>query len=172
MSVLSSLFDVMRGGHDGEGGIDETFAQSASIAADAPLREGEIVSLDSDGTWIRADSVDLAAPGSVALLGAALASLPCMWIVISGAESAQYDGLKQGYASGQFTYVPYKVTAIRGDIVFRTARIVSRSYVPGDAISVDGGQLERTADYGTGYSRFATCLSYDSANGTLTAVTA
>jgi hypothetical protein len=171
MSVLNSLFNVARGWPN-ENAIDETAPQNAGISANTPLVEGDIVSLDSAGTWSRADSVDLAGAGSVAALGNLLASLKQMWLVVSGAEPDQYDGLKQGYVGADFTYVPYKVTAIRGHLMFETARFVGgRAYVPGDAIAVDGGLLDRTLNYGAGYNQYAEVLAYDSALGKLTVTT-
>ena len=171
MSVLNSLFDVVRGWPN-ENAIDETAPQSPAIGAGVPLVEGDVVDLQSDGTWNRASSVDYAAAGSVAALAALLADAPHMWLVVSGVEPDQYDGLKQGYIGTSFTYVPYKVTAIRGHLMFETQRFVTgRAYVPGDAVSVDAGLLDRTADFGVGRRQYAEVISYDPARELLTVTT-
>ena len=171
MSILNSLFDVVRGWPN-ENAIDETAEQNSAIGAGSPLIEGDIVKMESDGTWNRATSEDYAAAGSVSALAGLLAAKELFWVVCSGVEDDQYDGLNQGYVGADFTYVPWKITAIRDHIMFKTQRFVAgRAYAPGDAISVDAGLLDRTADFGAGRRQYAEVLSYDSARELLTVTT-
>jgi hypothetical protein len=172
MSVLNSLFDIVRGGWTGNDvtAIDETAAQAVGIAANDPLVEGDIVFLDALGTWDRATSVLLNATDTALGVATALANLQQMWLVVSGVEADQYDGLQQGYVGADFTYIPYKVTAIRGHIMYETEKFITgRAYVPGDALCVDAGDLDRTADYGVNARQYAEVFSYDSVLEKLTA---
>jgi len=172
MSVLNSLFDIVRGGWTGNDvtAIDETAPQHSSILAANPLVEGDIVFLDSTGTWDRATSVLLNATDTALGVATALGSLQQMWLVVSGVEADQYDGLQQGYVGADFTYIPYKVTAIRGHIMYETEKFVTgRAYVPGDALAVDDGDLDRQADFGVNSRQYAEVFSYDSVLEKLTA---
>jgi hypothetical protein len=149
MSVLNSLFDIVRGGWTGNDvtAIDETAPQAVGIAANNPLVEGDIVILDALGTWDRATAVAYNATDTAAGVAIALANLKHFWLVVSGVEADQYDGLKQDYVGTDFTYVPYKVTAIRGEIMYETERFTTgRSYVPGDSLTVAAGLLDRPWD--------------------------
>ncbi len=171
MSILNSIFDVVKGGWTGNDVtcIDESAAQHSSIAANNPLKEGDIVYLETDGTFNRADSTRLDDAADVATLAARLASANQFWLVVSGVEDEQYDGLQQGYVGNEFTYVPWKVTAVRGSLMYETSRFVARSYVPGDALVVQAGLLDRNADLTGDFRQYAEAFAYDDTLEKLTA---
>lgn len=178
MSTLNSLFDVVRGwpgtGTD-SATITEDFKPSTSIDADNPLREGSIVFVGSDGRVDRATSSDLSAGADADALAAAIAQHQQFWLVVDGNEDENYDTLQQTgpvQGNGAPSYVPWKVTCIRGTYMVETENFVSgRPYTPGEATAVVDGELDRVADTdGAGGSMYpyGEIREYDAAQEVLT----
>lgn len=178
MSNLNSLFDVVRGwpgtGTD-SATITEDFRPHDSIAADNPLKEGDIVFQQSDGKVARADSEDLADAADVAGLAALIAQAQQYWLVVDGNESTNYDTLGQTGpvgANGAPAHVPWKVTCIRGTYMVETENFVgSRAYEPGAKVTVVDGQPDLIAASdaaGPGYHPYGEVREYDSTRGLLT----
>lgn len=175
MSNLNSLFNVARGwpgtGTD-SATITEVFRPHSSVPADNPLREGDIVIVEEDGTVSRATALNLVSAADVAALAGLLSGAKQFWLVIDGNEATNYDTLIQSGAigpNGTLSHVPWKVTCIRGTYMFETTNVVSRAYKPGDAITVIAGKPDITAA-GTnpGFQKFGEVREYDAATGKLT----
>lgn len=175
MSVLNSLFDVVRGWPD-ESTIEEDFGIHSSVPANNPLTEGDILAQQSDGTMARATGTDLgaAAASSVGDLAIALAELPQLWLCVSGTTDDEYDGLKpqgaspNGISLGQG---PWKVVAIKGTYMVETTNIVDRAYEPGHTVTAIAGEVDLTDDglgVNSAFQPYGEVRSYDDSEGLLT----
>ncbi|MFU8807063.1 MAG: hypothetical protein ACNA8W_24865 [Bradymonadaceae bacterium] len=167
MSILNSKFDVVRG-WPGETAFDETFLPNAAITADNPLTEGDIVSVQADGTVDRATSVDLEG-AAVADLSTALATAPQLWLVVEGVGEHNYSSIQQKAVDGALSYMPWKVVCIKGAYTFETQHFVERAYEPGSAVAAVGGIIDLvTTDGTTAYQKYGEVVSYDAVGGVLT----
>lgn len=180
MSNLNSLFDIVRGWdgpHREVATISEVYRQHADVPANNPLKEGDIVFVMDDGKIKRADSANLAGAADIAGLAGLIATAKHYWLVIDGAEGTNYDNLSQTGPvgpNGTLSYVPWKVTCIRGTYMFETENFVgARAYAPGKKVAVAGGQADLidAAALGAGYHPYAEVQSYDSTRGLLTLTT-
>lgn len=175
MSNLNSLFDVVAGwtgtGTD-SATITEVFRPHDSIAANNPLREGDVVFQQADGHVDRASSTNLAAAGTPAELAALIAEAQQYWLVVDGNEETNYDTLGQTGPigpNGAPSYVPWKVTCIRGTYMVETQNFVERAYVPGNKVAVVGGQPDLTiAATNPGFHPYGEVKKYDATQGLLT----
>lgn len=176
MSLLNSLFDVVRGWipENASACIEENFVQNSAVAANNPLTEGDVVAVQSDGTVNRATGADFgtAAGSSAGALAIALAEAKQLWLVVSGSSDEEYDGLRPGGAGAQNSlgHVPFKCTCIKGTYMFETEKFVTRAYQPGHTVTVISGEPDLTLD-GTANSAFqpyGEVLAYDAAAGLLT----
>lgn len=179
MSILNSLFDVVRGWTPGGNAacIEESFVQADAIAADDPLTEGDIVALNSDGQVDRADGNDwgTAAGSSAAALALSIVEAPTFWLVVSGSADDEYDGLRPGGAgaANSLGFVPFKCVCIKGTYMFETERFVTRAYVPAHKVTVVDGEPDLTNDglgVNTTHQPYGEVVSYDATEGLLTLV--
>lgn len=179
MSILNSLFDVVRGWTPGGNAacIEEAFVQNSGISANDPLTEGDVVTLQADGTVDRADGNDwgTAAGTSAAALALSIVEAPTFWLVVSGSADDEYDGLRPGGAgaANSLGFVPFKCVAIKGTYMFETEKFVTRAYVPGHKVTVVAGEPDLTDDtlaVNTTYQPYGEVVSYDAAAGKLTLV--
>lgn len=175
MSVLNSLFQVVRGHtpHADASSIDETFLPSAAILADAPLLDGDIVQVQSDGTVNRAAASDwgTAAGTSALALATAQAESPQFWTVISGTSENQPDGRRPGGAVTPYGLgtVPYKCVCIRGTYIIETQNYTARAYVPGNKVTVLLGVLDITiTGTNVAHQPFGEVLSFNATTQVLT----
>lgn len=158
MSLLDSLFNVLRGWPDEMSVIDESYKPNGVFT---PL-EGDIVSLVNN-----AGVAEIEAATSVSLNGLAVADLitalkdlPHMWLVVSGMAPGQTDGVFTG-----------KAVCILGTYMFQTERFnQSDSYAPGDAVVVAAGLIRAQNHTAGEYQKFGEVIAHDSDNNTLTVV--
>jgi len=175
MSNLNSLFDVVRGwtgtGSD-SATITETFRPHANVAANNPLREGDIVFQQSDGKVDRANGADFGSAATIAALAELMSAGKQFWLVVDGNESSNYDTLIQTGnvgPNGTLAYQPYKVTCIRGVYMVETDNAVARSYAPGSKVTIVNGQIDITdATNNVGFQAFGEVREYDAVSGKLT----
>lgn len=168
MSILNSKFDVVRG-WPGETAFDETFKPAAGITADNPLVEGDIVSVQADGTVDRATALDLSTALAVADIATAIATSPQMWLVVEGTGASNYSSIQQKAVGDALAYVPWKVVCIKGSYVFETDNFVERAYVPGAAVAAVDGKIDLTIGAGAAaYIKYGEVVSYDAVSGVLT----
>jgi hypothetical protein len=175
MSLLNSLFDVVRGWPD-ESTIEEDFGIHSSVPANNPLTVGDVLAQQDDGTMARATGADLgtAAASSAGALAIALAEAPQLWLCVSGTTENEYDGLQpqgaspNGISLGQG---PWKVVAIKGTYMFETANFVDRAYLPGHTVTAIAGEVDLTDDglgVNSAFQAYGEVRSYDSVAGKLT----
>lgn len=178
MSNLNSLFDVVRGWSgpgEGEATITETFAPNASLLTSNQLVEGDVVLLESTGLVNRASGVDwrTAAGGGAAALADAISDSPQLWMVVSNSDSLGFDGVAQLGAINSNNvpgYVANAVVCIKGCFMVETENFVTRTYLPGQAVTAISGQLDHTVTGGNnpGYQPYGEVKAYDSTLGVLT----
>lgn len=175
MSNLNSLFSVTYGwadAHSDYSTITVPFTPADAVISANPLLEGEWVGVGSDGKVNRVSGANYGGAGSVAALAALIAESKQMWMVIGGSGPTDLDSHIQTGApvNGVMTWVASTVTCIRGTFVVRTQEYVTRSYVPGNSLTVISGELDLTAT-GTnaGYQPVGEVLEYNATLGTLTA---
>lgn len=178
MSNLNSLFDVVRGwagpGSD-TATITETFRPHDDVPSDSPLQEGDFVFQESDGKVSRATGTDLAAAADVAALAAAIAEAQNFWLVVDGNSDHNYDTLSQTgpiAGNGTMSHVPWKVTCIRGTYMVETEHYVTRSYAPGNKVTVVDGEVDITSSGNNpGFQPLGEVHEYDDSQGLLTICT-
>lgn len=173
MSLLNSLFDVIRGWPD-ESTIDNTFVPDAGVSAANPLTEGDIVALTGNAADAvdRATGVDLvgaavANDGGAALAGA-LVTQKQLWLCVNGNSENEYDGLKQGGGADGSDYIAGKVVCIRGHYQFETTNFEAGAYVAGDAVTAKAGAVARIPTSNPGLRQFGEVRVAETAEGVLT----
>lgn len=175
MSVLNSLFDVVRGWPD-ESTIEEDFGIHSSVPANDPLTEGDILVQQTDGTMARGTGADLgtAAGVSATALAVALVEAPQLWLCVSGTTDNETDGQSpqgaspNGISLGQG---PFKVVAIKGTYMVETPVFVTRAYVPGHTVTAVAGEVDLTDDglgVNSAFQPYGEVRSYDATAGLLT----
>jgi hypothetical protein len=171
MSNLASKFDIKRGyDHSTDNAaINESFKPHSSVGA-TPLAEGEIVHVMSDGTVARATCADYGGAASVAALATLLSTDKNLWLVLTGTTETDYDGLQHGNVSGSLGWVPWKVVAIRGLVMFETTSFAAGTYTVGEGVSVINGEIVSLVE-NPGLRRYAEVIEYNVATGVLTLCT-
>jgi hypothetical protein len=158
MSILDSLFDVLRGWPDDQSVIDESLKPFGAYVP----QEGDVVAITNDSGEAKisaATGTRLDDAASVAVLAQRLTGLQQLWMVVGGMDPAtDFDGVFTG-----------KATVIRGVFEVRTERYnTGDAYVPGDSVSPAAGVLRANPVGGTDYSqKYGEVLRLDSTRNTL-----
>jgi hypothetical protein len=177
MSVLNSLFDVVRGWPD-ESTIEEDFGIHNSVPANTPLTEGDILVQQVDGTMARGSGIDfggaVTATDGGATLIIAMVEAPQLWLCVSGTTDNESDGQQPQGASPNGISLgrgPWKCVAIKGTYMVETQVFVTRAYVPGHTVTVVAGEVDLTDDglaVNSAFQPYGEVRSYDATAGLLT----
>lgn len=167
MSLLNSLFDVVRGWTPGVNGssFEEDFKPDPAVTP--PITEGDIIEQNASGLAVRSTSDDLAGAASVAALGTLLSEAKQQWLVVSGTSPDEYDGLIPGDTGSGFGQIPWKLVGILGAFQFKTENFAAGAYAPGDAVTVVAGQIARIPADNPGLAQYGEVREYDATAGTL-----
>jgi hypothetical protein len=158
MSILDSLFDVLRGWPDDRSVIDESLKPFGAYVPS----EGDVVAITDDSGEPKisaATGTDIGAFASAALLGQALAGIPQLWMVVGGMDPAtDFDGVFTG-----------KATCLRGVFEVRTENYATGdSYAPGDSVTPEAGVLRANPIGGaTWHQKYGEVLRLNSTRNTL-----
>ena len=158
MSILDSLFDVLRGWPDDQSVIDESLKPFGAFEP----QEGDVVAIVDDSGEPKisaATGTRLDDAGSIAVLAQRLTNLQQLWMVVSGMEAGkEFDGIFTG-----------KAVCLRGVFEVRTERFnTGSSYTPGDSVSPLAGVLNLNPIATTDYSqKYGEVLRHDSTRNTL-----
>ena len=175
MSVLNSLFDVVRGWPD-ESTIEEDFGIHSSVPANTPLTEGDILVQQTDGTMARGTGSDYgtAAAGSAGALAIAIVEAPQLWLCVGGSSDNESDGQQPQGASPNGISLgrgPWKVVAIKGTYMVEMQNFVTRAYVPGHTVTAIAGEVDLTDDglaVNSAFQPYGEVRSYDATRSLLT----
>lgn len=184
MSNLNSLFDVVRGWTlDEKTSIEESFKLHSSVPSNDPIREGEIVVVETDGTVKRADAPDLSGLADTDALVSAMNQIQDYWMCIEGTTADEYSSRTQTGAVDANDvpgYQAWKAVCIKGTYMVETTEFVDRSgsggYTPGDSLTVVSGQLDiidSNNSHNVHHPKFAEVVEFDAAtgqNGLMTAI--
>lgn len=156
MSILDSLFDVVRG-FPQEGVIDESYAP---LGAYVP-KEGEVVTVENDSgspAIAAATATRLDTLGTLAALLTAMTDFPHLWMVVSGMEAGKdYDGIQTG-----------KAVCLLGTFMVRTERYASGdTFTVGAPVTVETGIIRSNPFSAQEHQKYGEVIEVDAANSTL-----
>lgn len=160
MSVLNSLFDVVRGHVTGQD--NATIQENFKPASGYTPNEGDIVSITVDSGEPRieaASAVQLDGAADVAALGSLLADLPHLWLVVSGMNATtDFDGVFTG-----------KAVCILGTYMVKTENYNGAdTFVVGGPVTVAAGVVRANPLGGQDYQKYGEVIENNHAtNGTL-----